>query len=297
MYHIIDLHFQGYEHTIAAFLIKSSDGPILIETGPYSTFSPMKLALASHGYKVSDVRHVLLSHIHFDHAGAAWAFAKEGATIYLHPFGTTHMHDPSKLTASASMIYGDQMDTLWGEMEGIPREQLKPMKPNEKLTIGREKFIALHTPGHARHHIAWQWGETIFTGDVAGVKIHGGPVVPPCPPPDINLEDWNDSIDFVLSKEPSLLVLTHYGAVTNPARHMRELKDVLNDRASWIKTRWEAGYTNEEIIPLFMDYTANQLRNQGVSETEISQYEAANPSWMSVAGLVRYWKKKAEPSP
>ncbi|MEM6830383.1 MAG: MBL fold metallo-hydrolase, partial [Bacteroidota bacterium] len=182
MYHILDLQFQGYEHAIASFLIESEEGPILIETGPYSTFSHLEKGLAKYGYSASDVKHVLLSHIHFDHAGAAWAFARAGAKIHLHPFGLHHMHDPTKLVASASMIYGDKMDVLWGKMEGIASENLVAMEHEQRLSIGGEDFIPLHTPGHAKHHIAWQWGEAIFTGDLAGVKIDNGPVVPPCPP-------------------------------------------------------------------------------------------------------------------
>lgn len=292
MYHVIDLHFQDCEHTIAAFLIESEDGPILIESGPYSTFESLKSGLSMHGYKVEDVKHVFLSHIHFDHAGAAWAFAEQGAQIYLHPFGAGHMHDPSKLVASATMIYGDQMDILWGRMEGIPEKNFKTMEHDEVVEIGGESFRALHTPGHAKHHIAWQWKDYIFTGDVAGCKIEGGPVVPPCPPPDINLEDWIHSIDLVLSKNPNKLVLTHFGEEQNPNIHMKELKEILRDWSQWMKVKWESGLSNEEITPLFMEYTANQLREKGVTETGIKQYEAANPSWMSVAGLVRYWKKK-----
>lgn len=292
MYHTIDLHFQNYEHAIAAFLIETEDGPVLIESGPYSTFPSLEEGLGKLGYKPKDIKHVLLSHIHFDHAGAAWAFAELGATVYLHPFGADHMHDPTKLVASATMIYGDQMDALWGKMEGIPKKNLKIMEHDEVVEIGGHSFRALHTPGHAKHHIAWHWKDTVFTGDVAGVKIEGGPVVPPCPPPDINLEDWVHSIDLVLSKNPNRLVLTHYGEEINPNIHMKELKEVLNDWAQWMKARWEEGLSNEEITPKFMDYTAKQLKDRGVSDHGVKLYEAANPSWMSVAGLVRYWKKK-----
>ncbi|GAB4248168.1 MAG: MBL fold metallo-hydrolase [Ekhidna sp.] len=294
MYHTIDLNFQEYDHAIATFLIETEDGAVLIESGPFSTFEKLEEGLFNHGYKVNDVKHVLLSHIHFDHAGAAWAFAEKGATIYLHPFGSGHMHDPSKLVASATMIYGDQMDTLWGKMEGISEKNLRVMAHEESVDIGGHSFTALHTPGHAKHHIAWQWKDMIFTGDVAGVKIEGGPVVPPCPPPDINLEDWNHSIDLVLAKNPNKLVLTHFGEEHNPNIHMKELKEILNDWAQWIKVKWEEGLSNDEITPLFMEYTASQLRERGVSEHGIEQYEAANPSWMSVAGLVRYWKKKSD---
>ncbi|MEQ9466774.1 MAG: MBL fold metallo-hydrolase [Ekhidna sp.] len=292
MYQTIDLHFQNYDHAIAAFLIETNDGPVLIESGPYSTFPSLEKGLDKLGYQPKDIKHLLLSHIHFDHAGAAWAFAELGATVYLHPFGYDHMHDPSKLVASATMIYGDQMDSLWGRMEGIPKKNLKIMEHDEVVEIGGQSFRALHTPGHAKHHLAWHWKDAIFTGDVAGVKIEGGPVVPPCPPPDINLEDWMYSIDLVLSKNPNRLVLTHYGEEHNPNIHMKELKGILIDWAQWIKARWEEGLSNEEITPLFMDYTASQLRDRGVSEEGIKKYEAANPSWMSVSGLVRYWKKK-----
>ena len=294
MYKTVDLKFLGLDDSIAAFLIESNDGPILIECGPYSTFSSLETSLQSMGYQTSDVKHVLLSHIHFDHAGAAWAFAKSGASIYLHPFGANHMHDPSKLVGSASMIYGDMMDQLWGKMEGIPMESLKIMDHLETLEIGEHKFTALHTPGHAKHHIAWEIGDVIFTGDVAGIKIRSSPVVPPCPPPDINIEDWLNSIDLILERQPSKLVLTHYDAVSNPEDHMNQLKYILSDWSNWIKVRWEAGESAEELTPQFVEYTNKQLIEAGADKETVKRYEAANPPWMSVAGLIRYWKKKSQ---
>lgn len=292
MFHTIDLHFQNLDHAIAAFLIESEEGPILIESGPYSTFPILEKGITEIGYQVSDVQHVLLTHIHFDHAGAAWAFAKAGAKIYLHPFGAPHMQSPEKLVTSATMIYGDQMDTLWGKMENIPERQLVQVEHDQVLEIGGKKIKALHTPGHAKHHIAWKIDTTIFTGDVAGVKIGNGPVVPPCPPPDINLEDWFNSMKVVLDEEPEQLVLTHFGEVKNPGAHFAALHECIFDWSEFIKDAWKSGMTNEEITPIFMKYVTDKFRQQGLSEKAINQYEAANPSWMSVAGLVRYWKKK-----
>lgn len=294
MIHILDLHFLNLEHAIASFLIETSEGPVLIETGPYSTFPSLAKALAEYGYKPDDIKHVLLTHIHFDHAGAAWAFAKTGATIYLHPFGSAHMEDPTKLYNSARQIYGDEMEQLWGAMEKIPGNQLKPIDHGEKVVIGATEFQAWHTPGHAKHHIAWQMGDIIFTGDVAGVQIENGPVVPPCPPPDINLDDWNQSIDILLEKKAQTLFLTHYGTVSDVGAHFHELRNMLNDWAFWVREKWESGMGAEEMTPLFSRYTADQLREKGVDEHGIKQYEAANPSWMSVAGLIRYWKKKQD---
>lgn len=292
MYKTLDLKFRGLDDSIAAFLIESSDGPILIECGPFSTFGALTAGLNKYGYRPEDVRHVLLTHIHFDHAGAAWAFAKNGANIYLHPFGARHMHDPSKLVASATMIYGDMMDALWGRMEGIPEERLRVTEHLQKVKIGEHTFTSLHTPGHAKHHIAWQLDDTIFTGDVAGCKIGDSPVVPPCPPPDINIEDWIASIDLILSRNPKRLVLTHFDEVSDSSQHMTELKSILNDWSEWIRVRWEQGATAEELTPQFVEYTNDQLRKTGASEVTVKKYEAANPPWMSVAGLIRYWKKR-----
>ncbi|UXX80405.1 MBL fold metallo-hydrolase [Reichenbachiella carrageenanivorans] len=289
---IIDLHFQNLEHTIASYLLPTADGPVLIETGPYATFAQLKRGVAQAGYQLSDIKHVFLTHIHLDHAGAAWALAETGAHIYLHPFGAKNMEDPSRLMESAKRIYQDRMDELWGDMKPIPADQLIQVADDQVIEIGNLAIKSLHTPGHAKHHIAWQVGEAIFTGDVAGVKIDQGPVVPPCPPPDINLEDWQASIARLRQANPKVLYLTHYNKIENVDSHLSDLENILNDWAVWVKTQMAAGLSNEEMVPLFMAYTAEQLRQAGLGESAIQLYEAANPSWMSVAGLVRYWTKK-----
>lgn len=296
MIHVLDLNFLGIDHAIASFLIETSAGPVIVETGPYSTFPSMEKQLARYGYRTTDVKNVLLTHIHLDHAGAAWAFAEQGARIFLHPFGAAHLEDPSRLMESARRIYKDDMDRLWGDMKSIPKKQLITIGHGEEIEIGGEVFTGWHTPGHARHHIAWQLNDVLFTGDVAGVKIGEGPVVPPCPPPDINLEDWNRSIDIILERKVQRLLLTHYGEVRDIENHFHRLRDILQDWAYWVRGKWESGMSAEEITPLFSQYTTGQLRSMGVDEHGVEQYEAANPSWMSVAGLIRYWKKKEKPA-
>lgn len=290
MIHVLDLNFLGLDHAIGAFLIETSDGPVLIETGPYSTFPALAKGLKKYGYQQKDIRHVFLTHIHLDHAGAAWAFAQTGAKIYLHPFGAGHMADPTKLMDSATRIYGDQMDALWGRMEKIDPSQLEEAQDTQIFEIGDTHFQSIHTPGHARHHIAWLIEETLFAGDVAGVKIGNGPVVPPCPPPDINLKDWNASIDKILKLPIRTLYLTHFGPILNIEEHLAALQYMLNDWASWMYDSWKSGKSAAEITPLFSAYTQSQLAKLGVDEKGQKQYEAANPSWMSVAGLIRYWK-------
>lgn len=294
MIYPIDLHFLGHDHTIASFLIKTTNGPVLVETGPHSTIHHLEKGLANHGYAISDIKKVFLTHIHLDHAGAAWVFAEHGATIHLHPFGARNMEDPSRLMESAKRIYQDKMDMLWGKMQPIPKQQLYEVAHGEVFDLGNASLKAWHTPGHAKHHIAWQLGEAVFTGDVAGVKINDGIVVPPCPPPDINLEEWMESIKLLRQLEASTFYLTHYDALHNTSAHLDKLEAILWDWANWMKTQFDQSKTAEEITPKFMAYVAGQLVAAGLPKESIAQYEAANPSWMSVAGLLRYWSKKAE---
>ena len=292
MIHILDLQFLGLSQAIAAFLVETSEGPVLVETGPHSVSEHLEKEVARCGFKMTDIKHVFITHIHFDHAGGAWALAQQGATIYLHPFGKRHLGEPSKLYASAKRIYQDKMEMLWGKMEAIADENLQTVEHGESITIGDTTFIAHHTPGHAVHHIAWQVGENIFTGDVAGVKIAKGIVVPPCPPPDINIEDWIASINLLRQLDIKALYLTHFNKITNVNEHLDNLEKMLWDWANWMKPHFEEGTDQTKIVPKFMDYTKKQLLKHGLNEMEIEQYEAANPSWMSVAGLMRYWKKR-----
>lgn len=290
--HIIDLVFLHEDSTIAAFLIETNDGPVLIETGPESTWAQLEAGINKLGYQVSDIKHVLLTHIHFDHAGAAWKLAEQGATIHVHPIGLPHLASPQKLWNSAAQIYGDDMNRLWGEMKPIPAAQLNECGHGQIFSFGGIEVKALHTPGHAIHHIAWQLGQSIFTGDVAGVKINNGPVVPPCPPPDIHIENWIASIQLLRDQNPQRLYLTHFGEVNDPSIHLDKLEYVLYDWANWMKDFYGLEIEQKEVVKKFMIYTESQLEKYGLDKEAIQRYENANPSWMSVAGLLRYWKLK-----
>nr|WKN35839.1 MBL fold metallo-hydrolase [Tunicatimonas sp. TK19036] len=292
MIHTLDLHFLNIPQAIASYLIETSEGPILIESGPYSTYESLKTAIRKAGFQPEDIQHVLLTHIHFDHAGAAWAFAEQGAKVYVHPFGAKHLAQPEKLWDSAKRIYQDDMDRLWGKMQPIAEDQLVTVEHEQELIFGDTKLRAHHTPGHAVHHIAYQLGEEVFTGDVGGVRISGGLVEPPCPPPDIQVESWQNSINILRALNPKALYLTHFGRVEDVEAHLDHLEAQLLDWAEWIMIKMEAELPVEEMVPQFQEYVARQLQEQGADYELIQQYEAANPSWMSVAGLMRYWKKK-----
>ena len=294
MVHTTDLHFQQIDKAIAAYIVPTSSGPVLIESGPYSTWPALTAALQKLGYKVGDLQAVLLSHIHFDHAGAAWALAKEGVPVYVHPKGAKHLASPERLYGSAKRIYGDMMEKLWGIMEPIDPALLHSPADGETVTIGDTTFTAHHTPGHAVHHIAWQMGDAIFAGDVAGVKIEEGPVQPPCPPPDINIEDWTASIDKLLALQPATLYLTHYGAITEVVPHLQQLKEELRVWAEWMHPHWEAQADQQALVPQFAAFVEGRLSAAGLGKADIKVYEAANPAGMSVAGLMRYWQKRSE---
>jgi glyoxylase-like metal-dependent hydrolase (beta-lactamase superfamily II) len=184
------------------------------------------------------------------------------------------------------------MDALWGALHPISEECLIICDHEEEIVVGDHTFTAWHTPGHARHHIAWQLDNVLFTGDVAGIKIDGGLIVPPCPPPDINLEDWNHSIALIRKSSVDTLYLTHFGMVEDVNSHLDSLQFMLNDWAQWMKPYAEAQSELSEVTPLFEQYVASQLKEHGLTGQAIEQYEAANPSWMSVSGLMRYWRKK-----
>ena len=294
MVHILDLRHQGYKQTIAAFLVETSIGPVLLETGPFAVHKRLKKEIKKVGYRLKDIKHVFITHIHLDHAGGAWALAEHGATIYLHPIGFKHMADPSRLMKSAKRIYQDTMDSLWGEMKAIPTKQLRTVEHGETIIIGDQTFQGWHTPGHAKHHIAWQVGEHLIAGDVAGVKIGDGFTVVPCPPPDIQIEDWIESLNLLRTLEIKNIYLTHFNHITDIQPHLDAVEYVLWDWANWIKPYWEAKVSQKEIVPKFQKYVKKQLRKNGVSDRQLPLYEIANPSWMSVAGLMRYWQKKSE---
>ncbi len=289
----LDLRFLGEKRAIAAFLIeKRGCPPALVETGPHSTLPILEEELFKKGLRLADIGHVFLTHIHLDHAGAAWAFAREGAKIHVHPAGARHLIDPSRLMASASQIYGDQMETLWGRMEAIAPELVSQPGHGEKIAVGSLELTAWHTPGHAVHHIAWQAGRKLFTGDVAGVKIGRGPVVPPCPPPDINIEDWLASIELMSKLDVDDLFLTHFGRISDRSSHLDALAERLRGYSDWMRPYFEKGVPQAEIVLVFTEFIKKELAENRVGRAGLRKYAAANPPEMSVAGLMRYWSKK-----
>ncbi|MDB4915911.1 MAG: beta-lactamase domain protein, partial [Gemmatimonadetes bacterium] len=192
----VDLDFQGTPGVVAAFLITHPSGHTLVETGPGSTLAALERGVADAGVRLDDVRRIAITHIHLDHAGASGSLLGRlpEACLYVHPVGAPHMIDPTKLLRSATRIYGDRMDRLWGAFEPCPPDRVVVMADGDELDCGARTLVALHTPGHASHHIAFHdvARRSIFTGDVGGVRLEGASYVrPPTPPPDIDVEAWH----------------------------------------------------------------------------------------------------------
>lgn len=293
--HVLDLNFQGLKEITAVYLIVGPEGPILIETGPGSTLNTLLRQIRQRGFEPEQIKHVLVTHIHLDHAGAAGWWAQQGAQIYVHSFGARHLIAPEKLLASAQRIYGDKMDTLWGEMLPAPAEKVTEVFDNDILEVAGLRIQALETPGHARHHHVFVLGDVAFTGDAAAARLPGWnfPDVP-APPPEFDLEVWETTLDRLLAQNFRQIYPTHFGLVDDVTNHLQMVKRLVRETAVFIHTQMQAGLSRDEIVTVYKNWFADRARQAGLGEEAIAHYAAANPLYMSVDGVMRYWQKQAQ---
>ncbi len=288
----LDLNFLGRSQAIASYLIPYGDGAILIESGPGSTLGTLEKRLAEHGFGLSDVTHVLLTHIHLDHAGAAGALARHGARIYVHPVGAPHMIHPEKLLASAARIYGDQMQTLWGEFLPVPPEQIVIPQDGEAFRIGNLEFVPLSTPGHAEHHFVYLFEDVCFSGDIGGVRIFPHRYIRlPMPPPEFLLEKWRESVNRLRRVSFRRIAPTHFGIFEDVEWHLQALEESLNAVERWLERVMPSDPPIEALREQFTAWMSEQERALGLTADVVNTYQIANPPGMSADGLQRYWKK------
>jgi len=290
--HILDTLQLGHAGIVAATALETNDGIALFDTGPESTFDNVIVDLGKAGFASEDVRHVFLSHIHFDHAGAAWRFAELGATVYVHPRGAAHLIDPTKLIESAKRIFGDDVQRLWGRIGPVPAERVKILEDNEIVRVPPFEIRAIATPGHASHHHVYHWDDNVFGGDIAGVRVGNGPPIPPFVPPELHVESWLESIHKIRALNAAHLYLPHFGKVKG---YVPDHLDALEERVScwveWLRDKIRAGLNEEQLKAEFAEYEHIDLRAWGASDDDIQGYEAADPSYMAVGAAIRYWKK------
>ena len=273
----LDLRHLGRERVIAAYLVQTEDGLALNDCGPTTCVPELKARLAERGLELSDVRHLLLSHIHLDHAGAAGVLVREHPELQVHvsEIGAPHLIDPSRLEASARRLYGDEFDTLWGELAPVPEGNVVVVGAQ---VVGLECFPS---PGHASHHVCYLDGDgTLYAGDAAGVRILPSSfVLPPTPPPEVDLEAWAATLDEIERRSPERLALIHFGVTEDPQRHLGELRRRLGDWSERVRD----GASEEQ----FEELAAADLG------ADREAYQQAMPFWQSYAGLKRYWEKRA----
>ncbi|MBE0409728.1 MAG: MBL fold metallo-hydrolase [Anaerolineales bacterium] len=288
----LDLNFMGINRTIAAYLIPHSNGGILIECGPGSTIGALQEGLKQHGFTTDDITDVFLTHIHLDHAGAAGWLARKGAMIHVHPVGAPHLLYPEKLLASAGRIYGELMDTLWGEFLPVPQTQLFTHEDGEDIEVSDLILCAIDTPGHANHHFAYILEDTCFSGDIAGVRLPGLPHLRlPMPPPEFHLEKWRNSLKKLSQVEFDQIATTHFGIYTDAKWHLSRAHRALDEVERWMEQVMPADLPVETLQEEFVRWARYTSQQDGLDDDLINSYETTNPSWMSAHGIYRYWKK------
>jgi glyoxylase-like metal-dependent hydrolase (beta-lactamase superfamily II) len=295
-----DLRHLDRPESIATCLIDTGDGIAVIDPGPSSCREAFDGILHAFGASRGDVRHVVLTHIHLDHAGATGTLARENPRlrVYLHERGAPHLVDPTRLLDSARRIYGDDMDRLWGEFLPVPKDQLAALAGGERLAIGTRRWRIAATPGHAIHHIAIldEHDGVAFTGDVAGEATqHGTPALPVTPPPDIDLESWRTSLDLLLAWAPESLFLTHFGEVRRPAAHLDEMWTRLLLWSDDVRRSLDAPLTDDRRADAFLERQMERLTD-GLPADRVRwiDQDSIRASWF---GLARYWRKRLAPPP
>ena len=278
----IDLHHLGHDRVIGSYVLETDDGPALFDCGPASCVPALKAGLHARGLELTDLRHLLLSHIHLDHAGAAGALVREhpGLQVHVSEVGAPHLVDPSRLVTSARRLYGDALDELWGEIVPVPQHNVHAV--GERV-VGLDCFP---TPGHAWHHVSYLDSDgTLYAGDAVGVRIAPARfVLAPTPPPGIDLEAWERTIAEIERRSPGRLAIVHFGAFDDVEEHLAAFRSTLYEWAGWVAHGMDE--------PTFVAAARGAV---AVSDPgEIDAYDRSAPYWHCYLGLERYWRKRGQ---
>jgi glyoxylase-like metal-dependent hydrolase (beta-lactamase superfamily II) len=292
---IIDTKMHGFEGITGTFLVRGRDRVALVETGPKSSVDNVIAGLESEGIEQLDW--IVVTHIHLDHAGAAGTLARRfpEARVAVHPVGAPHLVDPSKLWASASRIYGEAMDLLWGGIDPLPEERLKIVEDGDVIDLGGRTLTAHETPGHAGHHHAYLDDETgfMFTGDALGVSPQGIDAFRPAtPPPEFDLEVALASIQKIRRADPTALWLTHYGPADSTVDEAcMQAADALDQWATWVKSARVSSRDLDEVTALVQAEDRRELEGR-LDEEGATRMEMTTSYRMNVSGYMRYFDKK-----
>ncbi|MGI9253615.1 MAG: MBL fold metallo-hydrolase [Thermomicrobiales bacterium] len=294
----IDLGFQEREGVIAAYLLAGDGDLALFETGPSSTLPHLLAGIRAAGFAPEDIGQIIVSHIHLDHSGAAGVLLRDHlprAVVRVHPVGAPHLIDPAKLIASATRLYTDRMDALWGEIAPVPEERVIGLEDAMPFEVGGRPLTALYTPGHASHHVTL-WDPTrsaAFTGDVGGVRMQHTPFnLPPAPPPEVNPAAWAVSAQRMLDIGAERLFLTHGGLHTDAEAHLNQLVPNLTALTALAKDRLLAGDDHDALTAAIHAWVSERVGP--VEPGVIVNLEWASPSYLASFGLTRLLVKSGD---
>lgn len=292
---VLDVMFQGQPGAIAAGLLEGPAGIAVVDPGPASCLAGLEAALAGRGHALQDIHAILVTHIHLDHAGAVGVLARIApeVQVFVHQRGAAHMAEPSRLIDSARRIYRDRMDRLWGEVIPVPASRIRSLAGGEQLTVVGRAIDVMYAPGHAWHHIVFRDQATgiVFTGDVGGMCVgRSRYIVPPTPPPDIDVELWEAAIDRIRAWQPRSLVVAHFGVVDQPGPHLDVLRARLREMAALVRQSLDWDGSDAERAALFKDLIMARVRSQlGDAAAEVERGVFIEECWH---GLARYWRRQ-----
>jgi glyoxylase-like metal-dependent hydrolase (beta-lactamase superfamily II) len=292
----IDLRFRDVPRIIATGVLHGAEGVALVDPGPSSTLPTLRAELEHAGIRLTDVRALVLTHIHLDHAGASGTLVREhpGLRVYVHENGAPHLVDPERLVASAARLWGDEMDRLWGEVRPVPPDAIVVLRGDEQIVAGGRRLRVAYTPGHASHHVAYLSEDAgiAFVGDTAGVRlVPGGLVLPATPPPDVDLEAWRDSLAWLGQWRAETLFVTHFGPHTPSGGHLIEMADRLDMLSGLVRDSLDRLDNDEAREEWYADEIRRTLRRH-MSQAEADAYEVAGRFDLNWRGLARYWRKR-----
>lgn len=293
---LVDVRFRGYPEYIGCHVLETGRGVALIDPGPTSTLPALEEGLRLAGLSTAAVTHVLLTHIHLDHAGATGTLVRRhpGIEVLVHARGARHLVDPTRLLASAERLYGERMDELWGEFLAVPRERVRALEGGERLHLGRRHLEVAHTPGHAVHHVAYHEPDSglAWVGDTLGIRIDNRPfVMPVTPPPDIDLEAWRHSQQLIADWKPGTLCPTHYGPARPAIEHIEEHRERLERWANRVAADLRSGASESVCIERFRDTVHAELET-ALPAADLPAYLLGGGVVDSWHGLARYWRKR-----
>jgi glyoxylase-like metal-dependent hydrolase (beta-lactamase superfamily II) len=294
----IDTRMAGRTKVTSAYLVSAHE-PALVETGPTTSSDAVVAGLESLGLGPEDLAHIVVTHIHLDHAGGVGRLAARfpQATVWVHERGARHLVDPTKLVASAARVYGERrMHELFGPVDAVPQQRVRSIDDGDSVALGDRKLEVMYTPGHASHHVSLVDSQTgaLFTGDALGIHLPDVRVLRPAtPPPDVDVEAGVESIERIRKRAETFLMFSHFGAV----REVDELCDLAAKRlrawADIVRDAMDETDDMERITEVLSSRTAKEF-DEAPPGADIERYEVLSGMKMNAAGLVRYWQKRAE---